>query len=293
MVNENKNSAKIDKKTIGLREVKPFFAKDPLDKPGLKTPGQKIKIPVYEDKVISCRHEMKYRIRETKARAIFQYLKAYIEPDKYSLNCPDHAYPISSLYFDSENLHLCNETIQGRKNRFKLRVRCYEDDIGSPCFFEIKRRIDNIILKDRAPLSKGEILKVTQRNYMPPSFFKKGKEILKQFQFYLQILRARPIVLVRYMRQAFEENASNRVRITMDRQLSFKAVNHPEVVLNGSGWNDVPMDFVILEIKFTSRYPLWLSNMVKIFNLKQTAMSKYVSCVRQSCRLGFAQKRVM
>ncbi|MBN1804211.1 MAG: polyphosphate polymerase domain-containing protein [Sedimentisphaerales bacterium] len=240
-----------------------------------------------EDTVISCRYELKYRIPETKARAVTKYIMAYINPDRYSIKCADYAYPVSSLYFDSENLHLCNETIQGRKNRFKLRIRCYDDDIESPCFFEIKRRINNIIHKDRARLSKQLVQKTVHENYVQNSLCKREQDTLRQFQFYLQILRGRPIVLIRYMRQAFEENAVNRVRITFDRELSFKAVSRPEVTLNGTGWQPVPIDFVILEIKFTSKYPLWLSTMVKIFDLEQSAMSKYVSSVQQSCMLGF------
>jgi SPX domain protein involved in polyphosphate accumulation len=240
-----------------------------------------------EDTVLSCRRELKYRITEVKARTGARYIMAYIKPDRYSIKCKDYAYPISSLYFDSDNLHLCNETIQGKKNRFKLRIRCYDEDIESPCFFEIKRRINNIILKDRAKLSKKLLQKAVHENYVQTSLCKREQDTLRQFQFYLQILRARPIIIVRYMRQAFEENAVNRVRITFDRRLSFNAANHTEITLNGTGWQDVPINFVILEIKFTNKYPLWLSKMVKIFDLNQSAMSKYVSSVEQFYRLGF------
>lgn len=240
-----------------------------------------------EDTVISCRHELKYRISEAKAQAIAKYIIDYINPDRYSIRCDDYAYPVSSLYFDSDGLHLCNETIQDRKNRFKLRIRCYDDDTESPCFFEIKRRIDDIIHKDRARLSKKCLRDAVYKNLIPDSLYKKEQGILRQFQFYLRTVQAHPIVMVRYMRQAFEGEAVNRVRITFDRRLSFKTVDHAEVTLNGTGWHIVPMDFVILEIKFTNKYPLWLSRMVKIFDLNRSAMSKYVSCVKQFCRLGF------
>ncbi|MFA5422327.1 MAG: polyphosphate polymerase domain-containing protein [Phycisphaerae bacterium] len=247
----------------------------------------------HEDTVISCRYELKYRIPEVKARAVAKYIMAYINPDRYSIKCKDYAYPVSSLYFDRENLQLCNETIQGKKNRFKLRIRCYDDDVDTLCFFEIKRRINDVIHKDRARLSKKLLQIAVHENYMHASLCKREQDTLKQFQFYLQILRARPIVLVRYMRQAFEENAVNRVRLTFDRQLSFKAVDQTEITLNGAGWQAVPIDFVILEIKFTSKYPLWLSRMVKIFDLNQSAMSKYVSSVKQFCSLGFCAPKCL
>ena len=237
--------------------------------------------------MLSCRYELKYRIRETKARAIAQYIQSYISPDAYARKCRGHEYPISSLYFDSDNLHLCNETINKKKSRFKLRIRCYDDNPESMCFFEIKRRINTVILKDRARIPKPQLIDALEGNAISASLYKKDKKAIDQFRFYQRTLCARPIVLVRYQRQAYEGDSSNRVRITFDRELAFKTTTMPVVSTNGQGWHSVPMDFVILEIKFTDRYPFWLTDMVKIFDLKQTAMSKYVSSVKQSCNMGF------
>jgi SPX domain protein involved in polyphosphate accumulation len=238
------------------------------------------------DPLLSCRYELKYRIRETKARAIAQYIQSYISADKYARKRPGHEYPISSLYFDSNDLYLCKETMQGKKNRFKLRIRCYDGDPESMCFFEIKRRANNVILKDRARLPKVEIENALRGSRLSTSLYKKDEIVLNQFRFYNRVLYARPVVMVRYQRQAYEDDSRNRVRITFDRKLSYKAVQTPSVSTDGSGWSEVPMDFVILEIKFTDRYPFWLTDMVKMFDLKQTAMSKYVSSVKQSCHMG-------
>jgi SPX domain protein involved in polyphosphate accumulation len=144
-----------------------------------------------------------------------------------------------------------------------------------------------VILKDRARLPKTSFSDIIRAYRIPKDLHKKDIEVLHQFLFYLQMLQARPVVWVRYMRQAFEDDSCNRVRITFDRELSFKTVDAPVITTNGSGWQRIPMDFVILEIKFTNQYPAWLSDMVKIFDLKQTAMSKYVSSVKQSCFMGF------
>ena len=242
--------------------------------------------PKDSDKMLSCRYELKYRIRESKARAIAQYVQSYIDVDHYSKLSPNLEYPISSLYLDSDNLHLCKETMDKKTNRFKLRVRCYDDKPDTPCFVEIKRRLNSVIMKDRSRLSKDVLRRVIQEMYVPDSLYKKDKKTLRQFQFYIRTLCARPVVLVRYMRQAFEGNSRNRVRITFDRQLGFKTVDEPILEVRGSNWFNVPMDFVVLEIKFTNHYPLWLSDMVKAFDLKQTSMSKYVSSVKQSCSMG-------
>ena len=240
-----------------------------------------------KDNTLFCRYELKYRIRETKARAIAQYIQSYVAADQYSRKCPDYQYPISSLYLDSDQLHLCRETIDKKTNRFKLRIRCYDDNPQSPCFFEIKRRLNSVILKGRARLSKDQVPSILRGDSLPETLYKKDLEVVRQFQFYVRMLQARPVVLVRYMRQAFEDDSQNRIRITFDRELCYKTVAQPVVTTNGPGWHTVPLDFVVLEIKFTNYYPVWLNDLTRIFDLKQTSMSKYVSTVKQSCSMGY------
>jgi hypothetical protein len=53
----------------------------------------------------------------------------------------------------------------------------------------------------------------------------------------------------------------------------------------------VPLNFTIMEIKFTARYPAWLSEMVRIFDLKISAMSKYCSTMQQSMHTVFGGPR--
>lgn len=275
-INRNKDSVS-EKQTHPVQSV---------NKSDQKTSCQPVLQKKHKDNTLSCRYELKYRILETKARAIARYIQSYISPDPYARKTPNQEYPISSLYFDSNNLHLCRETLEGKKNRFKLRIRCYDDDPQSVCFFEIKRRIDNVIIKDRARVPRNCIKDAIQGNPLQTSLYKKDRNALDQFNFYIHTLCANPVSMVRYMRQAFEDDSSNRVRITLDRELAFKTPTGVSVSTNGSGWHPVSMDFVILEIKFTNRYPAWLSDMVKIFDLKQTAMSKYCASVRQSHQMG-------
>jgi hypothetical protein len=39
------------------------------------------------------------------------------------------------------------------------------------------------------------------------------------------------------------------------------------------------VDGVVLELKFTDRFPNWMHDCVQIFNLRRTTMPKYVECV--------------
>lgn len=245
------------------------------------------------ENIFSCRYELKYRISESRARAVAQFIKPYLHRDRYAKLQADGTYPIVSLYFDSDTFNFARETIEGKKNRFKLRIRSYSDDPKAPRFFEIKRRIDRIILKSRARASQKDVEAIAARKSIILPAHCSDEKTLRQFQFYMHCLNAKPIVLVRYMREAFESDADNRVRITLDRQLSYKTTRKPEVIFAGYDWHRVAMKFVILEIKFTGRYPVWLSQMVKIFDLKQTAISKYIESIKQSCNLGFCAPQIV
>jgi SPX domain protein involved in polyphosphate accumulation len=126
---------------------------------------------------------------------------------------------------------------------------------------------------------------------LPPQNFPTDIKSLRQFQLYVKYLNARPMVLVRYMREAYEGEGDSRVRVKFDRGLTYCVSEEPRVRLGGTGWLPVALNFTVLEIKFTSRYPGWLSELVRAFDLKVSSMSKYASSVRQSIMSGFSAPR--
>jgi len=239
------------------------------------------------DNTLFCRYELKYRIASWQAAAVEQFVRPYLDLDPYSKLQPDSAYPIVGLYLDSGDFRLYRETLEGEKNRFKLRVRSYSDEPDSPCFFEIKRRLNNIIIKSRGRVKRDDVVRLLSGQSALPGAYDTEEEIINQFQLYVSYLNARPVVRVRYRRQAYEGGLDNRVRITFDRGLCYKVTKKPDVTLNSLGWQRVPLNFVILEIKFTGRYPAWLGQMVKSLNLRRSSMSKYASAIKQSCSLGY------
>jgi len=247
---------------------------------------------VHVDRTLGSRYELKYRISESKAQAIAQFIKPCIHLDHYSRMQPNGCYPIVSLYLDSVDLRLCRQTLEGNKNRFKLRIRSYTDDPAYPRFFEIKRRMNAIIIKSRARVMDDDVVALLSGFSPPPQQYLEDEETLRQFQFYVNTLAARPAVRVRYMRQAYEGDSENRVRVTFDRQLAYNLSSEPSILMSGSGWTYHTTNDVILEIKFTNCYPAWLSRMVKYFNLRSRSVSKYASSVLDSSLKGYCAPRI-
>ncbi len=247
------------------------------------------------DRTLRCRHELKYHISESKAEAIAQFIEPHLQRDRYCKLHRSGDYPIVSLYLDSEDLQLCKESIGGHKNRFKLRIRSYTDEPDYPRFLEIKRRINTIIMKSRARVMDRDVPTLLAGSPLPPQNYTADTETINQFQFYMNNIRARPAVLVRYTRQAYEGGMENRVRVTFDRELAYHVTSLPEVRLAGGAWqrNSFTLGGVILEVKFTAHYPAWLSRMVKYFNLRQQSISKYASSIKESCLLKFCAPRLV
>ena len=118
------------------------------------------------------------------------------------------------------------------------------------------------------------------------------RKSLEQFLLYMNSINAKPVVRTRYQRQAFEGIHDNALRVTFDRNISYNVTATPDIGLNGRGWHKLPINGVVLEIKFTGRYPFWMSQMVKCLNLKQQSISKYANSVKGSCLMKFCAPKI-
>ena len=106
--------------------------------------------PMPADLLQRQRFELKYRLPPRYVPALREFVRCHLEPDPFSAAQPDRSYPVHSIYLDSPDLRLCQATVNGERNRFKLRIRYYSDEPEAPVFFEIKSRRNDCILKKRA-----------------------------------------------------------------------------------------------------------------------------------------------
>lgn len=245
-----------------------------------------------EDRMLACRYELKYLVPMSLAAAVEAYIRPHIRLDRYSQVRPGGYYPIVSQYLDSPDLKLFRESAEGKANRIKLRIRSYSDEPVSPCFLEIKRRINTVIVKSRARLGRGDVPRVLAGLPGPAGMPVRDREVLRQFQLYRTLLQAGPMARVRYLRKAYEDDSHSRVRITLDRQLCCHVDDTATVRLDGAGWQALSIRDVVLEIKYTGRYPAWLVRMIQVLDLRQQSVSKYCCSIRQASLLGIRAPRI-
>jgi hypothetical protein len=229
------------------------------------------------------RFELKYLISEDTALMVRDFVRSYLDFDEYSVGKPNYSYPVHSLYLDSDSLQLYWETINGNKNRYKLRLRYYSTHADAPVFFEIKRRVNNCIMKQRGGV-RQECVPLLLKGHLPQPEHLVSKApnqlvALQNFCHLTHTVRAKPKVHIFYMREAYVSD-DDQVRVTIDRKVYGEAnldfsiktdMYHPHLCFTNQ---------VILELKFTNRFPDWFRELVRVFGVMQCGAAKYCESVQ-------------
>ncbi len=222
------------------------------------------------------RVECKYLVDEATAAAVRGAIRPYVHVDPHALEASDRSYDITSLYLDAPDLRLFWESQEGQLHRLKLRLRDYGDD--GPVFMEIKRRRDRLVHKSRARLDRagGAAFLAggfTDTSYLPAA----ERACYQEFSAWSARWLARPVVWIRYRREAYAGRANSRVRVTIDRDL--RCAPAGPSLESPRTWRTLEPRGLILEFKFDGAHPTWLRRLVQRHELRQRSYSKYGNAV--------------
>lgn len=205
------------------------------------------------------RFEFKYLMDELKARRVLQALLANnLEFDPYTEGKTDHAYVVTSLYYESPELKCYQDKISGLQNRFKLRERVYEREFKSylPVFYEVKKKNDAVIIKDR--------------DLNSPS---------SEFNFLRRTFNMTPRLLISYKRQALQGKFQERLRVTFDSLLTASEARSFE---DFGTLRPIASGLVVMEVKYNNTLPGWFLRTIEGYELTRQPFSKYCVGV-ESC----------
>jgi hypothetical protein len=249
-----------------------------------------------KDKMQASRFEQKYIITEEVALQIRDFVRSYLELDENGVGKPNYSYPVHSLYLDSDDLKLYWSTINGDKNRFKLRLRFYNNNPDTPVFFEIKKRMNNCIMKQRGGVRRDAVDWLLA-GHIPEQAHMVSKDpkhliALQNFCRLMQQIHARPKAHIGYLREAYVPHDDNSARLTMDREVRAE----PELTARLSTKMEQPVlvwgKDVVLELKFTNRFPDWFRDLVRVFGLRQCGAAKFVDGVATLGEYRLDPKRI-
>ena len=235
------------------------------------------------DQVQPQRFELKFLVTEEVARAMREYVRSYLVPDEFAAKNSTLAYPNHSLYLDSPDLQTYWDVVNGNSNRYKLRLRYYDDNPAAPIFFEIKRRVGSAIFKERGAVKRDCVASLLGGQLPESDHLILSHPLqlgaLQNFSRLVQQNQATPKTHVSYLREAWMSPADNSVRVTFDREIQINPHFEP-VITTRMNQPILPWDGqVVLELKFTRRFPDWFLGMVRSHNVVQCGVAKYAEGV--------------
>jgi len=239
---------------------------------------KQVNIPLFN------RIEKKYLLSPSIAGLLKAQISFYIPCDEKAIQSPF----ISSIYFDNK-VWKCFWDHKNKINpRFKIRFRRYSNrnESNSKGFLEIKSKVYSSTIKDRIKIDYEHLDFVSEHPFSPELQSSNQRIEVNNYEgTYYKILREikthqlEPVVNILYRREAFE-NLERTLRITFDTNLKFKRINgiNASSIINPLTLTD---QFYVMEVKYSSKLPNWLSSLVKSYELKKQRFSKYCVAMDQ------------
>jgi hypothetical protein len=180
-------------------------------------------------------------------------------------------------------------------SRFKLRIRTYGHGEDAPVFLELKRKVNGVIIKSRAKMNRrtynsGKAL--TDFAHCPMLKSAKDNSNFLEFARIVQMIHARPKMLIRYIRESYFGANDDYARITFDRRVSYRPTRSWELpgpeLEDWKYWRAMdtqtalnrPFAGYIFELKAMRDAPQWMLELVERFNLTTTGFCKYATAFR-------------
>ena len=224
------------------------------------------------------RYELKYIVPVSLKESLRAFIASYLELDEFAAKGQDCAYPIHSIYFDSPALKTYRAADNGDRNRYKLRVRYYDDKPESPVFMEMKRRVNDVIQKKRCMLPRADLTRALAGD--TTCIRPKDMDGHATFIHHMYQINAMPKAHVAYEREAWVSPYDNSVRVTMDREVRVEPKFDLKLVTEMKNPVKPFGDAMVLELKYTARFPEWFRDLVHAFHLMQSGGPKYSGGVK-------------
>jgi hypothetical protein len=234
------------------------------------------------------RFELKYVITEQQRQQLAEVLQEYMQPDE--MGDEMGRYNITSLYYDTVDYKAYWDKIEGHKFRRKVRIRVYGNQTvteETPCFVEIKQRINKTLQKKRAQMPYAAAIALCGAGQSVEAASAYEQAVIEEIQYLYYTLQLQPACVVSYDRQAFNGSQYDPgLRVTFD--VNLKGRTHDLSLLSVANADSkffIPPGYCILEVKVNYRVPLWLTDIIAENRCTLRRVSKYCAALEQSKEL--------
>ena len=226
------------------------------------------------------RKEKKYVLSEAQAQALLSVIADKIEPDEY----PESN--IKSTYYDTPDSAVIQRSLEKPVYKEKLRIRDY--GCGS-VFVELKKKFDGIVYKRRVEVSKkayhawidGNVPFAEAYDAYPIEEGRVPSKTDIQIAAEVDEFRRRygnlskSVGVAVFRRSWRERGVEDGVRITMDFNLVYTDLRSQDCILKSL------TDGVVMELKISGAYPVWLAHTLSQLKIFPTSFSKYGTAYKE------------
>ena len=213
------------------------------------------------DKKEQFRHEAKYLIGLKEKALLTQRFESILNLDRHAQN---GGYTSRSLYFDDYWNSSYEEKAAGILMRKKYRIRIYNFSDRS-IKLERKKKFENYIYKEAAPLTREEVEKIIEGDY--GFLLHSPHPLCREFYFECVTNVMRPRVIVDYEREPW-------VRAAVGSYDIFDP-NLPTIPV-------LPEGKLVFEVKYTEMQPQIIKDIIPPGASEFIAVSKYVLCYEKT-----------
>ena len=217
------------------------------------------------------RYELKFLLNSSYAELLKYRLGLIMEKDA---NAVDGKYFIRSLYFDDIYDTAYYEKVDGLEEREKYRIRYYNLD-KSYIVLELKGKRNIFTYKRQARLSEEDYNNLVNQNYDKINV--EDKPVLEDFINKAKRKDLIPSIIVDYNRLAYTYPVED-VRITFDEDISSGVYDYDLFNKDINTQRVLEPNEVILEVKYNTRFPGILKDILNTVPKTRIAMSKFALC---------------
>jgi hypothetical protein len=216
-------------------------------------------------KAVFKRYELKYMMTKKQQKAVLEAMLPYMRLDDFGHTT------IRNIYFDTDNYRLVRRSIEKPIYKEKLRIRSYKQaGEHDKVFVELKKKYDDVVYKRRESITLEDAQIWLEEGTLFPTNTQIGKEIDYFFDYYETLA---PKVFLSYERDAYYSLDGSDFRVTFDENI---LAREEELSLADDVWGEKLIDdnMVLMEIKTSGGYPLWMTQVLSQQKIYKISFSK-------------------
>lgn len=232
-----------------------------------------------DSKKINMRHEDKYICSLRQLEFIENRIKGFIGNDEHQ---NEDGYNIRSMYLDTENDRLLEESLSGTSPRRKYRIRMYNCD-SSRISLEEKTSINQLKSKKSCLVGYDYVYDMINNGALVEEVLeysgmtKSQADLLEQVHALRGVEGLKPIIIVDYHRSAYVYNTGN-IRITFDTKIGASTQIQDFFDESIITVPILPEKKGLIEVKYDGILPGFIARLLDMGSMDHVSFSKYALC---------------